>query len=110
DGAAGLGHAGDRGVPLQGTHAFTAALIRLWVAIPVVLFWAAVVSCWVAVCTLLYLGMRRVCDGQDMADLWTPEMIPGTMAVSLEGRAKAAAEAGVTPPAAGAGLEEADYQ
>lgn len=29
--------------------------------------------------TLLYLAMRRVCDGQDMNEIWTERMIPGTL-------------------------------
>ena len=44
--------------------------------------------------TAMYLGMRRVCDGQDWSELWVPGMIAGTMAQSLAGRAKVAEEMG----------------
>jgi len=79
----------------HGTWSMTATLIRLWTLIPVVLVLAAWFSCGISACTAVYLGMRQICDGQDWAELWIPGLIPGTMAQSLEGRAKVAQEESV---------------
>jgi hypothetical protein len=93
----------------QGTFAAGAAIVRLWVLIPVLLVFAAVVSCGLAMSTMVYLAMRRVCDGQDVAELWSPGMIPGTMAMTMESRAMAAAASGAVPAGA-ASIQEADDQ
>jgi len=87
----GVGEATD--APVK-TWAAGAALIRLWTTIPVILVLAAYLSCGMSVCTAIYLGMRRVCDGQDWSELWVPGMIAGTMAQSMSGRAKVAQELG----------------
>lgn len=70
-------------------------LLHFWTQIPVILVLAAWASCSAAAATGVYLGMRRVCDGQDWAELWVPGMIPGTMAQTMDARAKIAAAAGV---------------
>jgi hypothetical protein len=87
-----------------GTYGVAAGIIGFWTLIPVGLVYAAAFSCGVALHTVLYLALRRLCDGQDFAELWVPGMIAGTMAVSLEGRARVAA---ATAPPPG---EQADYQ
>ena len=83
-------------------------MIRFWTTIPVILVLASFLSCCVSVSTALYLGMRRVCDGQDWAELWMPGMIAGTMATSLAGRATVVQDMGSaqpTPPPAEADEE-----
>jgi hypothetical protein len=42
--------------------------------------------------------MRRVCDGQDVGEIWMPGMIEGTMAMTMESRVKASAPAVVPRP------------
>ena len=47
---------------------------------------------------MVYLAMRRVCDGQDVAELWIPGAIEANMAAAMSGRARAAAELGTPAP------------
>jgi hypothetical protein len=110
DTAAGLGFPAGNLRPAQGAmFSVGASIIRIWVLIPAMLVFAAAVSCGIAVHTVIYLVMRRVCDGQDIAELWIPGMIAGTMKVSLEGRGQVVAES-QPPPAPTGNLEQADYQ
>ena len=76
------------------TWAAGASIIRFWTTIPVLLVLSAYLSCGISVCTAVYLGMRKVCDGQDWSELWVPGMIAGTMTQSLAGRAQVAQEMG----------------
>lgn len=46
--------------------------------------------------TALFLAMRRVCDGQELSELWQPGMIAGTLAEV--GRPRGATIAGIGPP------------
>jgi hypothetical protein len=50
-----------------------AAVVRGWNLVPASIPVAFLFSYWTCASTLLYLGMRRVCDGQDMNELWSPE-------------------------------------
>jgi hypothetical protein len=68
----------------------TAWLIGLWTMIPVYGLLACYISCGMACMTVVYLAIRRVCDGQDTAEIWMPGMIEGVMTESLRGRAEAA--------------------
>jgi hypothetical protein len=103
--AAALGHPLRPMPPLNpGTYGVAAGIIGFWTLLPVGLVYAAFFSCGTALHTVLYLALRRLCDGQDFAELWVPGMIAGTMAVSLEGRARVAATT-ASPPG-----EQADYQ
>lgn len=79
--------------PLK-TWAAGAWLIRFWTTIPILLVPASFFSCGMSVCTAIYLGMRRICDGQDWAEIWVPGMIAGTMSQALAGRAMVAQEMG----------------
>lgn len=81
-----------------------ARLIRFWEGLLVVILAAFVVSYFFSASTVLYLLMRRVCDGQDIGEIWMPGMIEGTMTMTMEARARAAAGAGV----ATGGLAAAD--
>jgi len=85
---------------LEGSYARGAWLIRLWTMIPVYGLLACLVSCGMSCTTVVYLAIRRICDGQDTAELWVPGMIEGVMQESLKGRAQVAAAAGMPPSAA----------
>lgn len=54
-------------------------ILAFWGAIPDLLVGAFAVSFWFSGGTVLYLCMRRVCDGQDVEELWRPHMTPGTV-------------------------------
>jgi hypothetical protein len=64
-----------QGAPAPGAGSFGAAgfLVRVWTVIPAALPMGFMLSYAACAATMLYLGMRRVCDGQDMHELWSPE-------------------------------------
>jgi len=56
---------------------------------------------------VVYLAIRRVCDGQDTAEIWMPGMMEGVMTESLRGRAAAArTQSAVAVQADGEEVEE----
>jgi len=57
----------------------TTHLISLWSAIPGVIAGSILLSFTFSGMTVLYLLLRRVCDGQDVGDLWMPGMVAGTL-------------------------------
>jgi hypothetical protein len=57
----------------------TVRLVALWCAIPGLIAGAILVSYIFSGTTIMYLLLRRVCDGQDPADLWFPGMVAGTL-------------------------------
>jgi hypothetical protein len=89
----------------EGTYRAGATIIRFWTVIPLLLIWAAWVSCATAAATMIYLAIRRACDGQDISEIWWPGKVEEAMDASMAARAKAA---GAAPPAVG-GID-ADYQ
>lgn len=90
-----------RGEPLGGTWGAGAAMVRIWTLLVVVLAWSCLLSCGVAADTVVYLAIRRVADGQDIAELWIPGMVESNMAQAMAGRARAAAEQGTPQPGGG---------
>lgn len=70
--------AGEAG--LEGVDAAAGAAVRLWSAIPILLGSAFAVSYFWSAATVLYLAMRRICDGQDISEVWVDTVVPGTMA------------------------------
>jgi hypothetical protein len=78
----------------QGSYAVAAAFIRIWVLVPMLLVLASFVSMLASMSTVLYLAMRRVCDGQDLGELWTPGLIEAQMAQVMASRARASGNAG----------------
>ncbi len=54
-------------------------IMTFWGAIPNLLVGAFAVSFWFSGGTVLYLCMRRVCDAQDVEELWRPDLTPGTL-------------------------------
>ncbi|MBX3376939.1 MAG: hypothetical protein KF678_08050 [Phycisphaeraceae bacterium] len=71
----------------EGSYKAGSWLISLWTMIPVYGVLACALSCGVSCATVVYLAMRRICDGQDTSELWMPGEIEGVMQVSLSGRA-----------------------
>lgn len=67
----------------------SAAIVRVWTMAFVALGYGAAVSYWWCASTGLFLAMRRVCDGQEFSELWSPGMIDGTQAESVTPRAGA---------------------
>lgn len=85
-----------------GTYALGSWLVRLWMSIPLTFVIATCLSCAASAGTMMYMAMRSVCDGQDLAELWTPGSVEATMADSLAGRGEITAKAEEKPgPQAG---------
>jgi hypothetical protein len=58
--------------------------VRRWTEVFRLAGAGAIVSyIWCAL-TGLFLVMRRVCDGQEISELWWPGMVPGTTAPSVQ--------------------------
>ena len=70
-----------------------AYIVNFWTGLLMLLGWAYGVSYAFCAATIVYLLMRRVCDGQDTTELWMPGMVEGTMAESMRGRAEVAGTA-----------------
>lgn len=77
-------------------------VVQFWSGLVLMLASAYAVSVFFCASTIVYLLMRKVCDGQDVAELWMPGMVEGTMAESMRGRAEVAGTA-VNATAGGAG-------
>lgn len=58
---------------------FSRRTISFWHAVPNLLIASYAVSFMFSAGSVLYLCMRRVCDGQDAGELWRPSMTPGTV-------------------------------
>lgn len=63
-----------------GTNDLAAHILGFWNDLPTLLAAAFALSYAFSGSTILYLLMRRLCDGQEVSDLWMPTMIPGTHA------------------------------
>jgi len=64
---------------IGGTWTAARWLVGLWQDIVHVVVGSIVMSVYVAVCTIVYLLIRQVCDGQDHRELWSPEMVGGVL-------------------------------
>jgi hypothetical protein len=64
----------------SGTNNLAAHILSFWNDLPTLLAAAFALSYAFSASTILYLLMRRLCDGQEVSDLWMPTMIPGTHA------------------------------
>jgi hypothetical protein len=78
---------------LTRTYHAAAHVVRFWTLIPLVALAGAAVSCGVSVMTVVYLAIRRVCDGQDISEVWWPGAIERSMSESMAARAQAAGPA-----------------
>lgn len=63
---------------LTGTRGVAAGLINVWERALVALLGAFVLSFYFTGSTILYMLMRRVNDEQDIEDVWTPRVVPGS--------------------------------
>lgn len=59
---------------------FAGAAISFWQTLVAAVVAAYVFAYFFTASTIVYLLMRRVCDGQDISEIWRPGMIPGTQA------------------------------
>jgi hypothetical protein len=67
-------------VPLVHTHErWAASAVIVWHTLVVSLVVAYVMAYCFAASTIVYLLIRKKCDGQDIAEIWRPGMIPGTV-------------------------------
>lgn len=57
----------------------TSHLVSLWSAIPGLIAGAILLSYYFSGSSIMYLLLRKVCDGQDPADLWFPGSAAGTI-------------------------------
>ncbi len=72
---------------LEGSSRGAAWLINFWTAIPALLLSAYLVSLYWCSGTLLFLAMRRICDGQEPTEIWMPGMVEGTLAGDVQAKA-----------------------
>jgi hypothetical protein len=69
------------GTVQQGWSDNTAAwFLRFWQGLVIVLVLAYIVAYLFASSTIMYLLIRRSCDGQDVDEIWQPGLTPGTLA------------------------------
>lgn len=68
-----------------GIRGFAASLIAIWTELPRLVVGAFVLSCFFSSSSVLYLLLRRVNDGQDIAEIWMPTMIGGGLAPIEDG-------------------------
>ena len=67
-------------IPLANLHErWAASGVMLWHTLVVSLVVAYVVAYYFAASTIVYLLIRKKCDGQDITEIWRPGMIPGTV-------------------------------
>lgn len=78
--------------------------IGFWNHLPRLVFLGFCVSLYWCSSTMLYLAMRKVVDGQDTHEIWTPGMIPGTMSAEAERPRIRTADAAVGGAPAGEGV------
>lgn len=87
----------DPGRVLEGSSASLRAMnagILFWLNVPLLLVGGYVTSFVHTGGTVLYLAMRRVCDGQDVDDVWMPGSIPGLRDPEMDRRPSGAGAAG----------------
>ena len=59
---------------------WAAWLVTFWQTVVIDLVAAFVIVYYFAASTIVYLLMRRTCDGQDVEEIWRPGLTPGTLA------------------------------
>jgi hypothetical protein len=59
---------------------WAAWLVTFWQTVVIDLVAAFVIAYYFAASTIVYLLMRRTCDGQDVEEIWRPGLTPGTLA------------------------------
>ena len=86
----------------------TASLIGFWQRLVIDLIAAYVISYFFTGTTMLYLLMRRVCDGQDVEEIWRPGLAPGTLVPLPRPRVQHAEQDEVDAAAAASESDEAE--
>lgn len=66
------------------TDTIASTMVRRWTEVFRLAGAGAIVSYFWCAATALFLVMRRVCDGQEISELWSPGMVPGTTAPSAQ--------------------------
>lgn len=84
---------------LVGTDLWAFRAIKFWSLVLAAIGASIIISFYWTSATLLYLAMRRVCDGQDMREVWIETLVPGTRA--------AVAPAVIAQPLTGEDLRDA---
>lgn len=84
-GGAALGF-GDQPGPPPATDRAASVFVRFWSVAFIVAGLGVAVSYWWCAATALFLVMRRICDGQDISELWSPGMVGGTVSESIQAR------------------------
>lgn len=56
----------------------TEQVFKLWIGLPLAIAAAYAFSVLFTGCTVIYLILRRVVDGQTITDIWVPGVVPGT--------------------------------
>jgi len=60
-------------------NTWAAGMISFWQRVVVDLVAAYVIAYFFTASTMVYLLMRRTCDGQDIEEIWRPGLTPGTL-------------------------------
>ncbi|MGH7242594.1 MAG: hypothetical protein ACREJD_04185 [Phycisphaerales bacterium] len=64
--------------PMATPAGATEWILRLWIGLPLAIAAAYSFSVLFSGCTVIYLLLRRVVDGQTVTDIWVPGIVPGT--------------------------------
>jgi hypothetical protein len=72
-------------VPLQAHSEWSAWLVVFWQTVVVSLVAGYVFANYFGASTIIYMLMRRACDGQEMSEIWQPGVVPGTTALEPVG-------------------------
>lgn len=83
----------DPGQVVEGSNASLRAMnagVLFWLNLPLLMVGGYVASFVHTGGTVLYLAMRRVCDGQDVDDVWMPGSVPGLRDPQMDRRGGAA--------------------
>ncbi len=81
-------------IPFQWHSEWSAWLVSFWQRVVVCLVAAYVFVCYFGASTIIYLLMRKTCDGQDVEEIWQPGLVPGTMAPEPDAQGAGAKEKG----------------
>ena len=74
-------------VPFRWDSKFSAGLVSFWQTLVIGLVAAYVFCYYFGASTIVYLLMRRACDGQDTSEIWQPGEVPGTAVPEPEAEA-----------------------
>jgi hypothetical protein len=90
-----------------GSASVAERIVRFWCGAALMMIPAIGVSCACSAATGVYLGIRRIADGQDMAEIHEPGRVELSMAETMDSRARAIGA--VTPTDVSSDGGDADY-